>query len=144
MLVEYMGEFESPKQVDAQRLCGDSSGVGRALGGRRLGIGLGLTLDWGIWVLILLAWTVNRDLNGDLATLDLLAVHVVACLLLQLFTSECNEAEATALAWLVAGLELANHELGDWAESNLCGSWRVVGEDLEQLKNVLVGHQSYE
>ena len=116
-------------------LCCGSVDVGRTLGGGWLSIGLGGTLNWSTWVLVLLAWAVDRDLNGDLATLDLLAVHVVACLLLQLLTSERNEAEATTLARLVACLELADHELGDRSKGNLGGGWVVVGEDLEKLGN---------
>lgn len=82
---------------------------------------------------------VNRDLNSNLATLDLLAVHVRAGLLLHLLTTESHEAEATALAGLVASLELANHELGDRAEGDLGGGGGVVGEKLKELKIGLAG-----
>lgn len=94
----------------------------------------GTILSWSGWVLVLLAGAVDRDLNSNLATLNLLAVHVGAGLLLKLLTRERHEAETTTLARLVAGLELADHELGDWAEGNLGGGGRVVGEDLEELK----------
>ena len=114
-------------------LCGGSVDVGGALGGGWLSISLGGTLDWSVRVLVLLAWAIDRDLNGDLATLDLLAVHVVASLLLQLLTSERDETEAATLAWLVACLEFADHELGDRSKGNLGGGWGVVGEDLEEL-----------
>jgi hypothetical protein len=52
---------------------------------------------------------------------------------LQLLTRERDEAEATALARLVAGLELANHELGDRAKGDLSSGGGVVLEDLEEL-----------
>lgn len=70
-------------------------------------------------MVVLLSGGVNGDLDGDLATLDLLAVHLVASLLLKLLRAESDEAEATALARFAAGLELLNHEAGDRAESNL-------------------------
>jgi hypothetical protein len=52
---------------------------------------------------------------------------------LHLFTRESDEAEAATLARLVAGLEFADHELGNRAECDLGGGRGVVGEDLEQL-----------
>lgn len=120
--------------VVVSTLCGSSVDVGRALCGRWLGVSLRITLNWGVRILVLLARAVNGDLDSDLTALDLLAVHLLACLLLQLFTSERNEAKAAALAWLVAGLELAHHELGDGTESDLGGGRLVLVEDLEQLE----------
>lgn len=58
-----------------------------------------------------------------------------AYLLLQLFARESNEAEATALTRLIAGLKLADHELGDGAKSDLGAGGRIVGEDLEKLQH---------
>lgn len=116
--------------ASALRLGSGRVDVGAALSGRRL---LCAALSQGVRDLVLLAWAINRDLNGDLATLDFLAVHVGTCLLLQLLARERDEAEATALARLVASLQLANHELGNGTESDLGGGGRVVGEDLEQL-----------
>lgn len=84
-------------------------------------------------VLVLLSWAVDGDLDGNLATLNLLAVHVGARLLLELLARERHEAETAALAWLVAGLKLADHELGDGTKGDLGGGGRVVGEDLEEL-----------
>lgn len=107
--------------------------AGRALGGARLGVGLGSTLDGRVRVLVLLAGAVDGDLDGDLAALDLLAVHSGAGLLLDLLSGEGDEAEATTLAGLVASLELADHELGDGTESNLGRSRVVLSEDLEEL-----------
>lgn len=114
------------------RLSSFSFDVGRAFGSGWLSV-VRTTLDWSVRVLILFAWAINRDLNGDLATLDLFAVHVSAGLLLHLFTSEGNEAEAATLAWFVAGLKLADHELLDWAERDLGGGRGVVSEDFEKL-----------
>lgn len=102
------------------RLLGHGSGsAGRSLGGGRLAVGLGLALDRSVGVFVLLAGAVDGDLNGNLATLNLLAVHVGASLLLKLFGFESDETKATALAGLVASLELANHETRDGAESDL-------------------------
>lgn len=115
------------------RLSSSSVDVGRAFSSRWLGIEIWLAIKWCVRVVVFLSWAINRDLNGDLSSLNLLAIHVAACLLLQLFTSERDETEAATLAWLVAGLELADHKLGDGAEGNLGRGGRVVGEDLKQL-----------
>lgn len=122
----------------SQRLSRRSVDVGGAFSSRRLAVRLRRVLKEAAWVIILLAGTVNRDLNSDLAALDLFTVHLRACLLLHLFTRESDEAETTALTWLVAGLELADHELRDRAEGDFGGGWRVVGEDLEELMWMLV------
>lgn len=118
------------------RLLGDSSGsVGRAFGGGWVTVGLwGALLKRSAWVLVLLAWAVDGNLDGDLTTLNLLAVHLFASLLLQFLGGEGDESEATALARLVAGLELANHEARDWAKGDLGGGWVVLGEDLKKLR----------
>jgi hypothetical protein len=87
-------------------------------------------------VVILLAGGVDSDLDGDLTALNLLAVHLVASLLLELLGAESDETEATALAGLVAGLELLDHEAGDGAEGDLGGGGGVVLEDLKKLYNV--------
>jgi len=85
---------------------------------------------------VLLAGGVDRDLNGDLTALDLLAVHLGASLLLELFGTKGDETEATALAGLTASLELLDHETGDWAEGDLGLGGGVVLEDLEKLGQV--------
>lgn len=101
-------------------LLGDGSGgVGRSFGSGGLAVSLGLTLDGSVGVFVLLSRAVNGDLDGDLTALDLLAVHVGASLLLELLRFESDETEATALAGLVASLELANHETRDGTESDL-------------------------
>lgn len=117
------------------RLSGGGRGLdaARALGGARLGVSLGGTLGGRVGVLVLLARAVNSNLDGDLAALDLLAVHIGTGLLLHLLSGKSNKTEAAALARLVAGLELADHELGDGTESNLGGGRLVLGEDLEEL-----------
>jgi hypothetical protein len=102
------------------RLLGHGSGsAGRSLGGGRLAVGLGLALGGSVRVFVLLAGAVDGNLDGNLATLDLLAVHVGASLLLKLLGFESDETKATALAGLVASLELADHEARDGAESDL-------------------------
>lgn len=109
----------------------DSSwGFGSGLGGScgslfSLGVGLG--------VVVLLARRVDGDLDSDFAALDLLAVHLGAGLLLQVLGSQSNEAEATALAGLVAGLELLDHKAGNGTESDLGGRGFVVLEDFQKL-----------
>lgn len=118
-------------------LCGGSVDVGGALSSRWLTVNVWLALERSVWILVLLSWAINRDLNGDLASLDLFAVHVVARLLLELSASERHEAEPTSLAWLVAGLQLADHEFWNRAQGDLGGGWLVVGEDLEQLQSSL-------
>jgi hypothetical protein len=117
------------------RLSGGSRGfdAGRALGGAG-GLSLGGTVSGRVGVLVLLARAVNSDLDGNLATLDLLAVHIGTGLLLHLLSGKGNKTEATALARLVAGLELADHEFGDGTESNLGGGRLVLSEDLEELR----------
>jgi hypothetical protein len=107
--------------------------VGGALGLAGLGLRLRLALNRRLGLLVLLARAVNRDLNGDLTSLDLLAVHLVASLLLQLLTRESDEAEPTTLAGLVARLQLADHVLRDGTEGDLGGGGRVLGEDLDEL-----------
>ncbi len=107
--------------------------VGRSFSRGWVAVDISLTLQQGIWILVFLARAVNRDLNSDLAALDLLAIHLGARFLLHLFTREGDETEAAAFAWLVTGLELADHELGDRTESDFGGGWRVIGEDFEEL-----------
>jgi hypothetical protein len=85
-------------------------------------------------VVILLAGRVDRDLNGNLTALDLLAVHLVASLLLELLRAEGDESEATALAGLTASLQLLDHEAGDGAEGDLGLSGGVVLEDFKELE----------
>ena len=113
-------------------LLGGLGGSGGSLGGGGSGA-LSGGLGGGI---ILLAGGVNRDLNGDLTALNLLAVHLSASLLLELLGAEGNETEATALARLTASLELLNHEAGDGAEGDLGLGGGVILEDLEELQRV--------
>lgn len=123
------------------RLCLSLGGLGSGLGsGRRSlggGLGCGSAVSGGLGRgVVLLAGRVNRDLNGDLTALDLLAVHLVAGLLLKLLGAEGHEAEATALAGLTASLELLDHEAGDGAEGDLGLGGGVILEDLEELQMV--------
>jgi hypothetical protein len=89
-------------------------------------------------VVILLAGGVNRDLNGDLTALDLLAVHLGASLLLKLLGTKGDETETTALAGLTASLELLDHETGNGAEGDLGLGGGVVLEDLKKLGTVSI------
>lgn len=107
-------------------------------GGRGGGSGGGLLLllalsGGGLGVVVLLSGGVDGDLDGDLAALDLLAVHLSAGLLLQLLGAQGDEAEATALASLAASLELLDHEAGDGAEGDLGRAGLVVLEDFHEL-----------
>ena len=91
-----------------------------------LGIGvLGSVLSNGI---IFLAGAVDGNLDRDLASLDLLLVHLVDGLLLESFGAKGHEAEATTLAGLVAGLELLDHEAGDRPQGDL-GGYRLVSSE---------------
>jgi len=85
-------------------------------------------------MIILFSRGVDRDLNSDLTSLNLLAIHLFTCLLLKLLGAKRDEAKTTALARLVTSLELLDHEAGDGTESNFGGGGRVVLEDLEELE----------
>lgn len=104
-----------------------SGGLAGLSGGVLLAIGLGLDM------VVLLTGGIDGDLNGNLATLNLLAVHLGAGLLLKLLGAQSNETEATALARLVAGLELLHHESRNGAEGDLGRGRLVVLEDLHEL-----------
>lgn len=109
-------------------LGGGSGGLG---GSSLLGLRLGLGRD--VSLLVGLVGAVNGDLDSDLTTLNLLAVHLIDSLLLQLLGSQRDETETTSLAGLTTGLELLDHEAGDGAESNLGGRRLVGGEKLLEL-----------
>jgi hypothetical protein len=110
---------------------GDSGGCGG--GSSSGGASGGLTLSGGLHVVVLLSGRVNGDLDSDLTTLNLLAVHLRASLLLELLGAEGDETETTALAGLTTSLELLDHEAGDGTKSDLGLGGRVVLEDLEEL-----------
>ncbi len=84
-------------------------------------------------ILVLLPRAINSNLDRNLPALNLLPIHLLASLLLQLLTSERDEAEPAAFARLVARLQLADHELGDRAESDFRLRGAVVGKELEEL-----------
>lgn len=111
-----------------------SSSSGRLGGGSTLGSGGGAILLTRDDLLILLTRAIDGDLDGNLTALDLLAIHLRASLLLQLLRSEGDKAKATALARLVAGLKLLDHEARDGPESDLGRSRRIVLEDLHKLQ----------
>lgn len=130
---------------------GSSRGSRRGLGGLLDGLlgGLGGSGGWGslggdgsgalcggLGGIVLLAGGVDRDLNGDLTALNLLAIHLVASLLLKLLRAESDESETTALARLATSLELLDHEAGDGAEGDLGLGGGVVLKDLEELQFV--------
>jgi hypothetical protein len=118
------------------RLSGGGRGLeaARALSSAGLGVSLSGTLNGSAGVLVLLARAVDSDLDSNLAALDLLAVHIGTGLLLHLLGGKSNKTEATALAGLVASLELADHELGDRTKSDLGRGRLVLSEDLKKLK----------
>ena len=137
---------EDDARLSSSRYLGGRSrgGSGGRGGGRVLndlvglvgGSGLGegsLAIGGRVGSVVLLTGGVDRDLNCDLTTLDFLAVHLGASLLLELLRAEGNETETTALAGLTAGLELLDHEAGDGAEGDLGLGGGVVLEDLKKL-----------
>lgn len=103
---------------------GDCLGNLSSNGGCLLAVGLGLVGDVGF--LIGLVGAVDGNLDSDLTTLNLLAVHLVDSLLLQLLRSKSDEAEATTLAGLTSSLELLDHESRNRSESDLSRR-RLVG-----------------
>lgn len=116
------------------------SGSSRSLGGLLSGISGGsisgsLALNT-VDVVILLSGGVDRDLNSDLTALDLLAVHLVACLLLELLGTQSDETKTAALARLTTSLELLDHEAGNRAKRDLSLGGGVVLEDLKELHTV--------
>lgn len=122
----HLGSSRSSRSV-LSRLLGGLDSRGR-LG--RSGSGV---LGGSLGGIIFLSGRVNRDLNGDLTALDLLAIHLVASLLLELLRAQGDETETTALARLTASLELLDHEAGDRAKGDLGLGGGVVLEDLEEL-----------
>lgn len=103
-----------------------SLGGSSAIGSLTLG-------SWSISILIGLVWAIDGDLDGDLATLDLLSVHLRDSLLLQLLGGECNEAKSTTLAGLIASLELLDHEAGNRTKGDLGRGWLVGSEKFLEL-----------
>lgn len=101
------------------------------LDGSSLGRGLSV---FDILLSIFLAGAINSDLDSNLTSFNLLAVHLGDSLLLELLRGESDEAEATALASLTTSLKLLDHEAGNGAKSDL-GRDRVVdGEQLLELQ----------
>ena len=82
---------------------------------------------------ILFAGAVDGDLDSDLATLNLLAVHLLDGLLLLLLRAESDETETTALTALVASLELLDHETRNGTQGDLGGDRLVGVEELLEL-----------
>jgi len=77
---------------------------------------------------ILLAWAVDGHLDSDLATFNLLAIHLADRLLLHGLVGKGDETEAAALARFISSLELLDHETGNGAQGDLGGSWLVFGK----------------
>lgn len=88
----------------------------------------------GLDVIIRLVRTIDGNLDSDLATLDLLAVHLGDSLLLKLLRGQRDEAKTAALAGLTARLELLDHEAGDGAQGDLGRQGLVGGEQLLELE----------
>ena len=82
---------------------------------------------------VFLAWAIDGDLDCDFSALDLLAVHLGDGLLLQLLRLKGDETEASALSWLISGLELLDHESWDWSEGNLGRDRLVLVEEFLEL-----------
>lgn len=102
-------------------------------GGSCLGAILGLSRG-SIDIVVGLVRAVDGNLDCDLTSLDLLAVHLSNGLLLQLLGRQSDKAEATTLASLAAGLQLLDHKAGDRTQSNLGRRWLVGVEQLLELK----------
>jgi hypothetical protein len=86
-----------------------------------------------VGILVGLVWAVDGDLDSDLTTLNLLAVHLSNSLQLLLLRGKSYETEPTTLAGLVAGLELLDHETRNWTKCDLGGGWLVSSEKLLEL-----------
>jgi len=82
---------------------------------------------------VLLAGTIDSDLDCDLTAVDLLAVHLTYGLLLQLLRSKRDKAEAATFARLVTSLKLLHHIAGDGTESDLGGGGAIGSEELLEL-----------
>ena len=98
-------------------------------------LGAVLTLSGrSVGLLVGLVGAVDGDLDSNFSSLDLLAIHLVDSLLLQLLRRQCDETETTTLAGLTTCLELLDHEAGDGPQGNL-GRGRLVGaEELLELQ----------
>lgn len=99
----------------------DDAILGQRLGASRLGVN------------VFLAWAIDGDLDGDLAAINFLAVHLGDGLLLQFLGGKRDETEATALAGFVACLKFSDHKARDGTESDLGGGRLVCGEKFLEL-----------
>jgi hypothetical protein len=88
---------------------------------------------WGVGIIIGLVWAVNGDLDSDLTTFNLLAIHLVDGLLLLFLGSKSNESESTTFARFVASLKLLDHETWDWSKGDLGGGWLISSEEFLEL-----------
>ena len=91
----------------------------------------------GVLGTILLAGAIDGNLDCDFSALDLLAVHLGDSLLLQLLRLQGDEPKASALSWLVSGLELLDHESWDRSEGDLSGDRLVFVEKFLELRKSL-------
>lgn len=83
---------------------------------------------------VFLAWAVDGDLDCDLSSFNLLAVHFGNSLLLQLLRFQSDETEASTLSGLVSGLKFLDHESGDWSKGDLGRERLVLGEKFLELE----------
>jgi hypothetical protein len=111
-------------------LGGGSSRSVVLLGSGRSNLFVGRSID----ILIFLSGAVNGNLDGDDATINILAVHLADGLGLKFLRGKVNESEAASLATLVASLQLLDHETGDRAKGNLGRDGLVGGENLLELR----------
>ena len=111
--------------------CGRVVGLDHAILSERCSAG-SLRVD------VLFARAIDGNLDSDLTAVDLLAIHLTNCLLLELLRSKGYETEATSLAGLVAGLEFLYHVASDGTKSDLGGGRVVSSEEFLEL----VGCQS--
>lgn len=131
VIFEYLSSDRNRARLGQKRPCHLSGSRSSVLLSRSLGTLLSRLTSGSV---VFLAGAVNGDLDSNLTALNLLSVHLLHSLFLLLLRTEGDETEATALASLVAGLELLDHEAGDGAKSNLGGNGLVGGKDFLQLR----------
>ena len=85
------------------------------------------------FAIVFLPRAVDGDLDCNLTTLDVLAIHLLDGLVLHFLVLQSNEAKATAFAGFVASLELLDHESWDRTEGDLGRRWLIGSEEFFEL-----------
>ena len=84
---------------------------------------------------VLFAGAIDGDLDGNLATFNLLTIHLTDSLLLQFLGAERDESKSTTLTGFATSLELLDHIALNWAKGDLGGSRAVSREKFLELHN---------